>query len=238
MLDFSRFRLLTFDCYGTLIDWETGIFGALRPILKTHGKSLSDASLLELYSELEAQAEQGDFRPYREVLQTVVRGFGERLGFQATEAEIHSLPESLPAWPAFSDTAASLRRLKTRFQLAIMSNVDDDLFARTAPKLGVSFDFVVTAQQARAYKPSLRVFELAQARTGISPDRWLHVGQSIFHDMLPAKSLGVATVWVNRASPRSEAGAAKAAVGRPDLEVPDLKTLAEFALDLNRATGT
>lgn len=238
MLDFSRFRLLTFDCYGTLIDWETGIFGALRPILAAHGKSLGDAQLLELYSDLEMQAEQGDFCPYREILQTVVRGFGERLGFKPSEAEIRSLPESLPAWPAFPDTAAALGRLKTRYQLAITSNVDDDLFAWTAPKLGVPFDFVITAQQARAYKPSLRVFELAQARTGVSRDQWLHVGQSVFHDVVPAKSLGISTVWVNRASPRAGAGAAKAAVGQPDLEVPDLKTLAEIALDRSRATGT
>src|SRR5580704_2805353 len=119
MLDFARFQLLTFDCYGTLIDWETGIFGALRPILAAHGKTVSDAALLELFSELEAQAEQGEFRPYREVLQSVVRGFGEHLGFAPSESEARSLPESLANWLPFPDTVPSLRRLKSRYRLAI-----------------------------------------------------------------------------------------------------------------------
>jgi len=230
MLDLTRFRLLSFDCYGTLINWEAGIFGALHPILNAHGKAISDISLLELYSELEAEAEQGDFRPYREVLQDVVRGFGERLGFTPSDAETRSLPESLSRWEPFPDTVAALRQLKSRHQLAIISNIDDDLFAFAAPKLGVPFDFVITALQARAYKPSLKIFEMAQERMGVSSAEWLHIGQSIFHDVIPAQSLGLATVWVNRASPRAGAGAAKAASGKPDLEVPDLESLANLAL--------
>ena len=228
MLNFTSFQVLTFDCYGTLIDWETGIFSALRPILAAHGKIISDYELLSVYSELEAQAEQGEFHPYREVLQSVVRGFGERLGFKPTEAEVRSLPDSLATWPPFPDTLAALRTLKANYGLAILSNVDDDLFAATARRLKVSFDHVITAQQARAYKPSLQVFKLAQQRIGAAPGQWLHVGQSIYHDVIPAKSLGIATVWVNRPSPRPGAGAAKAASGQPDLEVPDLKTLVQL----------
>jgi 2-haloacid dehalogenase len=233
MLDFTRFQVLTFDCYGTLIDWETGIFGALRPILTAHGRTVTDAELLEFYSELELQAEQGEqaeFRPYREVLQSVVRGFGERLGFVPSESEVRSLPESLANWLPFPDTVAALRKLKSRYQLAITSNVDDDLFAVTARRLEVQFDHVITAQQARAYKPSRRVFKLAQERIGVKPDQWLHVAQSVYHDVVPAKSLGIATVWVNRPSPRPGAGAAKAASGQPDLEVHSLKALADLAL--------
>jgi len=230
MLDFTRFQVLTFDCYGTLIDWETGIFGALRPILTAHRRTVTGAELLELYSELESQAEQGEFRPYREVLQSVVRGFGERLGFVPSESEVRSLPESLANWLPFPDTVVALRKLKSRYQLAITSNVDDDLFAATAPRLEVQFDHVITAQQARAYKPSLRVFELAQERIGVKPDQWLHVAQSVYHDVVPAKSLGIATVWVNRPSPRPGAGAAKAASAQPDLEVSSLKALADLAL--------
>jgi len=233
MLDFTRFQVLTFDCYGTLIDWETGIFGALRPILTAHGRTVTDAELLEFYSELELQAEQGEqaeFRPYREVLQSVVRGFGERLGFVPSESEVRSLPESLANWLPFPDTVAALRKLKSRYQLAITSNVDDDLFAVTARRLEVQFDHVITAQQARAYKPSLRVFKLAQERIGVQPTQWLHVAQSVYHDVVPAKSLGIATVWVNRPSPRPGAGAAKAASAQPDLEVHSLKALADLAL--------
>jgi 2-haloacid dehalogenase len=230
MLDFARFQVLTFDCYGTLIDWETGIFGALRPILTAHRQTVSDTALLELYSELESQAEQGEYQSYREVLQSLVRGFGERLGFVPSESEVRSLPESLANWLPFPDTVAALRRLKARYQLAITSNVDDDLFAATAPKLEVKFDHVITAQQARSYKPSLRIFKLAQERIGVKPNQWLHVAQSVYHDVVPAKSLGIATVWVNRPSPRSGAGAAKAASAQPDLEVSSLKALADLAL--------
>src|SRR5271170_4241841 len=104
MLDFTRFKLLSFDCYGTMIDWETGIFSALRPILSAHGKNITDSALLELYSELEASAEKGEFLPYRNVLQSVVRGFGERFSFLPTDAEVRSLPESLANWQPFSDT--------------------------------------------------------------------------------------------------------------------------------------
>jgi 2-haloacid dehalogenase len=229
MLDFTRFKVLTFDCYGTLIDWETGIFSAMRPILAAHGQEIADSALLELYSELELAAEQGEFQPYRDVLQSVVRGFGERLGFAPTVAEVRSLPESLANWQQFPDTVDALRKLKARYQLAVLSNVDDDLFTTTAPRLQIAFDHVITAQQAGCYKPCIRMFELAEERMGVSRRQWLHVGQSIYHDVIPAQSLGIATVWVNRPSPRPGAGAAKAAVGRPDLEVPNLQSLAILA---------
>src|SRR5580704_11734195 len=134
MLDLTRFKVLTFDCYGTMIDWETGIFSALRPILAAHNKSIPDSGLLMLYAELELNAEQGEFLRYRNVLQSVVRGFGERLGFSPTDGEVRSLPESLANWQPFPDTVEALRKLKSRYKLAVMSNVDDDLFASTAPK--------------------------------------------------------------------------------------------------------
>lgn len=226
MLDFSQYRVVSFDCYGTLIDWETGIFSALRPVLAAHGKGISDTELLNLYSELESEAEQGEFHSYRKVLESVVRGFGERLGFKPSEAQARSLPDSLAGWRPFPDTVAALQKLKARYQLAIISNVDDDLFAATARHLEVPFDHLITAQQARAYKPSMRMFNLAQQRIGVAPTQWLHAAQSVYHDVIPARSLGITTVWVNRPSPRPGAGAAKAAAGQPDLEVPDLKTLA------------
>jgi 2-haloacid dehalogenase len=229
MLDLTRFKVLTFDCYGTMIDWETGIFSALRPILTTHNQRITDSALLELYSELELKAEQGEYLRYRDVLQSVVLGFGERLGFSPTDAEVRSLPESLANWQPFPDTVEALRKLKRRNQLAVMSNIDDDLFAFSAPKLGVAFDHVITAQQAGCYKPCLKMFNLAASRIGVGREQWLHVGQSIYHDVIPAQSLGIATVWVNRPSPRPGAGAAKAASAKPDLEVPSLETLADRA---------
>lgn len=221
MLSFSRFHALTFDCYGTLIDWETGLLAALRPILRAHGSKLRDEQILALYAELEPAA-QNPYRRYREVLEEVVRGFGERLGFQASEAEARSLPDSLKNWTPFPDTVAALQKLKTRYRLAIISNTDDELFAGTAPHLQVKFDQVITAEQARAYKPSLAPFHLALERLALPREQVLHVGQSIYHDVVPARSLGLATVLVRRRG----FGATRAATEKPDLEVADMESLA------------
>jgi 2-haloacid dehalogenase len=226
MLDFTRFEIVTFDCYGTLIAWETGILTALRHILSAHGKKNDDAKLLHLYGDFEQLSEQDPFHPYREVLQSVVRRFGAELGFTPTPDETRSLPDSLARWKPWPDTIAALRQLKTKFRLAIVSNVDDDLFAATRPQLGVDFDEVITAQQAQAYKPSLKIFELALNRIHAPAHRVLHVGQSIYHDVIPAQSLGLATVWVNRPSARPGVGAVKAANANPDLVVTSLEELA------------
>lgn len=228
-LDFSRFEILTFDCYGTLIDWETGLLSALDRILSAHGKKIDDATQLELYGNFEQLSEQGAFRPYREVLQSVVRQFGDKLGFVPTVEQARSLPDSLALWKPWPDTVAALRQLKSRYRLAILSNVDDDLFAATRPQLEVEFDEVITAQQAQAYKPSLKIFELALARIQAPAHRILHVGQSIYHDVIPAQALGLATVWVNRPSARPGVGAVKMAHAEPDLEVSSLAELAELA---------
>jgi 2-haloacid dehalogenase len=228
-LDFSRFQAITFDCYGTLIDWETGILGAIRPILFAHGAELSDSEILRLYSELEAEAESSRYRPYREILRDVVRGFGVRLGFHATDAQQQSLPDSMSNWKPFPDTVAALGQLKTKFKLGIISNVDDDLFSASARRLEIDFDSVTTAGQARAYKPSLGIFRLAQQKIGILPEHWLHAGQSIYHDVIPAKSLGIATAWINRPSSRPGAGAAKQASAIPDVAIHSLAELAQLA---------
>jgi 2-haloacid dehalogenase len=226
MLDFSRFEILTFDCYGTLINWEDGILRCLRRILAAHGKDTDDATILRLYGDFEASAEQGAYRRYREVLQSVVRQFGEQLGFVPTQQEVRSLPGSLQEWKPWPDTVSALSELQGWFRLAIISNIDDDLFAATQPQLGAEFDQVITAQQAGSYKPSLKIFELALSRVGVPAHRILHVGQSLYHDVLPAQSLGLATVWVNRPSARTGVGAVKAAEGRPDLQVSSLAELA------------
>ena len=171
MLDFDRFSVLTFDCYGTLIDWESGIFSALRPILAGHRKVITDSALLEMYSALEAEAEQGEFQPYRAVLQSVVRGFGQRLGFTPPLPRCALSRNRLPTGGPFADTVPALLELKKRYQLAVISNVDDDLFAATAPQLKVSFNQIITAGQARCYKPCLEIFKMALTRIGIPPTR-------------------------------------------------------------------
>ena len=202
----------------------------LRTVLGNHGQSLSDAAILELYAEFEAEAESGPYQSYRDVLQAVVRAFAERLHFDATSAEIRSLYESVHAWPPFPDTVPALRELQRRYKLAVISNIDDDLFAETRQLLGVDFDGVITAQQAKSYKPSINNFEIALRTLALSPDRLLHAAQSIYHDVVPAQSLGIGTVWVNRKSARPGIGAVRASSGRPDLELPDLASLAASAV--------
>jgi 2-haloacid dehalogenase len=229
-MDFSPFTTITFDCYGTLINWEAGILPTLHSILSAHGQILSDAVLLELYGEFEAQAENGPYQTYRDVLESVVRQLGERCGFHPTPAEQRSLHESVPAWPSFPDTVSALKKLEQRYHLAIISNIDDDLLAETRKHLGVDFAAVVTAQQAHSYKPSINNFQLALRTLEIEPAALLHTGQSIYHDVIPAQSLGIRTVWVNRQSARPGVGAVKKANGKPDLEVPDLATLTALAM--------
>jgi 2-haloacid dehalogenase len=231
MIDLRDIRVLTFDCYGTIVDWEAGIVAVLRPILGRAGVTVDDERLLALYGEVEAAAEAGAYRPYREVLGEVLRGLGDRLGFAPTEAERAAFGASVGDWPPFPDAPAALAALKRRFKLAIVSNVDDDLFARTNERLGVDFDWVVTAQQVRSYKPAPAHFLTALDRIGLPPSRVLHVAQSLYHDHVPAKRLGLRTVWVNRRHGKAGPGATPPAEATPDLEIPDLATLAELAAE-------
>jgi 2-haloacid dehalogenase len=228
-LDFDRFEALTFDCYGTLIDWENGILTALRPVLEAHGVGVEEKGLLEGFGRHETAIEAGEYLPYREVLAGVLGRLGEELGFSPTDEEVSAFANSVGEWPPFGDSPPALRALGRRFGLAAITNCDDDLFARSAERLGVDFDWVVTAERARAYKPSRRNFVLAFKTIGLPPERILHVAQSLFHDHVPAKELGLATVWVDRREDRAGPGATPPATAEPDLRVPDLATLAELA---------
>ncbi len=234
MLDFTQFRFLSFDCYGTLIDWEAGILAALWPWLAKRGHCISDRLILEKYGTIEAEVEHEPYRPYRQVLEEVVLRMARQLGFEATDEECRVLPESLASWPAFPDSVAALAQLRSRFRLAVLSNVDDNLFAASAEKLGNPFEFVVTAQQVGSYKPSLQNFRVLLAKLaeqGITPNEVLHVAQSRFHDIAPAKALGLATVWVNRYG--MQAGATPLANAEPDLEAPSLAALVEHIAALS-----
>ena len=229
MLDFDRYEALTFDCYGTLIDWGTGITGALRPVAAAHGVEVDDADLLRLYAEIEAAGKSGEYRRYREVLRATVVGICERLGFAPSESEAECLAESLGGWPPFEDTVDALRRLQRKYRLCIVSNVDDDLFAGTARTLGIKFDGVVTAEQAGSYKPSHNNFALAIERMGIPKERVLHVAESIKLDIVAAKAFGMDAVWVNRSMGAECVGSASdnpsSGASGADMDVPDLKTL-------------
>jgi 2-haloacid dehalogenase len=230
MLDFSQFEYLTFDCYGTLIDWEAGILAALKPMLAAHDRLVGDEEILEMYGALESEIEAGDYRRYRDVLRMVTERIAARLSFTLQEAEIDALPESLKRWLPFPDTVEALRKLKSRYKLGVISNTDNDLFAETSKLLMVPFDFVVTAEQARSYKPSRRNFHLALERIGLPKEKILHCAQSLFHDIVPAKELGIANVWVNRRAERKGPGATLPADAKPDVTVTSLEELARLAV--------
>jgi 2-haloacid dehalogenase len=227
MVKLDECEVLTFDCYGTLIDWETGIWETLRPILTCHRIDLAPDKALELYGELETEAERGAYVEYKTVLRRVLQGFGARLGFVPTEDELRRFAASVGDWPAFPDSPGALQALKRKYKLAIISNIDDDLIALSARRLHVAFDWVITAQQARSYKPSLNNFHVAFERIGLPTSKIVHVAQSLFHDVAPAKSLGLATVWVNRRHGKTGFGATPPAQAEPDLEVPSLAALVE-----------
>ena len=229
MFDFSRFQWMSFDCYGTLIDWETGILGYLRPLLRGKGCAVSDPQILALYSEIEPRVQAGPYRTYRDVLGGVVRQFAQELRFEVSTAEAAGLAESIRDWQPFSDTFDGLRRLHSRYKLAVLSNIDDDLFAGTSAKLQVPFDAVITAQQARSYKPSLNNFETLLRRLDILPARLLHVAESLYHDVASAQQLGISTVWVNRRQGK-QAAASRLADVKADLEVMNVGQLAELAV--------
>ena len=229
-LDFDRFDVLTFDCYGTLIDWEAGILAALRGPLAAHGIEASDEDVLEAFARHEAELEAGPYRSYREVFGAVLGAMVGHFGEEASAEERAAFGASVADWPAFPDSAAALARLHERFRLGVITNCDDDLFAASQRQLGLDFDLVVTAQQAKRYKPNPRGFELMFERVGLPPARILHVAQSLFHDHVPAKRLGLSTVWVDRRGARPGFGATPPAEATPDLVVPDMATLAAAAV--------
>lgn len=224
MIEFGAFEALTFDVYGTLIDWETGITEGLRPFTDA-----SDDALLESYARHEAELEAGPYLGYRELLAEALRRVGRDFGFEPSDEEAAAFGASVGDWPAFADSAEALAALRRRFRLGVITNCDDDLFALSNRRLGVEFDWVITAQQVRGYKPRRENFEYAFERIDVPRERILHVAQSLFHDHAPAKALGMTTVWIDRRHGREGFGATPPAEASPDLVVPDMRSFAQLA---------
>jgi 2-haloacid dehalogenase/putative hydrolase of the HAD superfamily len=215
-----RPKVITFDCYGTLIDWESGIGAWFEGAAAEEGIVLARSELLAAYAEIEPAVEAEFFRPYREVLAETALRVAKHFDWALTPERSRGLADSLPSWKPFSDTNAALERLlASGYRLGILSNVDDDLLAGTLRHLNVPFELLVTAQQVRSYKPSPGHFETARRRIGES--RWLHAAQSHFHDVVPCRALGIPVAWVNR---KAQLGHAET---RPDLEVRTLAGLAD-----------
>jgi 2-haloacid dehalogenase len=222
---FDVYEVLTFDVYGTLIAFEQGILGAMKPVLKNHSVHLIDEQILELYGEIEARIQEDEFMLYREVLRKVVREFGDRFDFSPSSSELNCLVNLLGTWRPFPHVVESLHTLKKQYRLAIISNIDDDLFTLSARHLGVDFDWIITSEQAHSYKPSLHTFKFALEKIGVNSEKMLHISNSMYHDIVPARALGLSTVWVNGRSYMAGFGAAPPVSGSPDFEVPDLQTL-------------
>ena len=225
-VDLGAFDALTFDCYGTLIDWEAGLLAALREALPA-ADGVGDDALLESYAGYEAEAERPPYRSYRAVLATGLRGVTADLGLEVADDAVARFAESVLEWPAFPDSAEALGRLQERFRLGVITNCDADLFAASSERLGTDFDWVITADAARAYKPALTGFELAFTTIPVSRERILHVAQSLFHDHVPAKQLGLTTVWIDRRHDRPGSGATPPARATPDATFPSMQAFAD-----------
>ena len=203
-MDYNQYKFLSFDCYGTLIDWETGIWNAFQRIILTNNRAdLFRGKVLRHFAALEeAQQTYAPSMLYPEVLYNVHQQFAKRNNLQSNEGLDKEFGNSVPYWPAFADSADALRKLKTKFKLIILSNVNDAGFTDSSRRLGVEFDAIYTAEQIGSYKPNPANFEYmiksVKQTFGIKKDSILHVAQSLFHDHIPAKAVGMTTVWIDR----------------------------------------
>ena len=215
----TGFKALTFDCYGTLIDWESGMIEALKPLTGKASKPLKRDEILETHARHESsQQAQTPAKPYRDLLATVYRRLAEEWGVAASWADCVAYGRSIRNWPAFPDAAASLQHLKRHYKLIILSNVDNESFSFSNEKLGVDFDAVYTAEDCGSYKPSKRNFDymLAKLKTlGIEKKRILHTAESLFHDHGPANELGLASCWIHRRHGQTGSGATVALTQAP-----------------------
>jgi 2-haloacid dehalogenase len=242
--ELDRFEALSFDCYGTMIDWEAGITRELRAWLAGDGRAVGDDELLGRFAEVETVIEaQHPTMRYPDVLAEALRRIGALLGVPVDDATADRFGESVGRWPAFDDSDEALARLSTKYLLIVVSNVDRASFARSNERLGVGFDLVITAEDVGAYKPADANFEAllaGAARLGAAPDRLLHVAQSLYHDHEPAHRHGLATAWIDRRHDRAGHGATpppRAGSVAPDWRFTSLRELADAAVGTNGSAG-
>jgi 2-haloacid dehalogenase len=240
-VNLADFDVLSFDCYGTLIDWETGIADVLVPWAKETGLDLSAEELLAAYARHEAQTVRDTPDAlYSAVLAEAFRRTGAELGGPVSEQWAQRLGDSVPDWPAFADSADALASLARDYKLIILSNVHRAGFAGSNKHLGVEFDRIITAEDVKAYKPAPNHFEALDAtlrELGVPRERLLHVAQSLFHDHVPARRHGLRSVWINRRHDRPGWGATPEPAERYsyDLEFPDLASFAAAAREAKTA---
>jgi putative hydrolase of the HAD superfamily len=231
------FEALSFDCYGTLIDWEAGLGAVLNRWAVARGLPLDTEQLLTVFGRQEAIAEsEHPTELYPDILARSFRALGAELGAPVNEQDAQVLAGSVPDWPAFADSHDALVRLGQRFQLIILSNVDRASFGGSQRRLGVMFTSVLTAEDIGSYKPSPRNFaalDAERSRLGVAEGKLLHVAQSLFHDHVPAKQAGLPTVWIDRRHDRQGWGATPAPAGQitPDWKFPSMAAFAAAAIE-------
>jgi len=225
MINFNEFEVLTLSCLGTLIDWEKGLLKAVRPLFTHQDIVIGDQYFLKTFLQHESDMLQGEYVPYREIIKRILLKIGQTHGFVPTYAEIEEIIRSTREWRPFPDVTESLKTLKQQYKLAIISNLDRALFEEVSEQFLVEFDWIFTADEVRSYKPSSKIFNYALENMEIPPSKILHIGHSLVHDIIPAKSLKLSTVWVNRATLQKGSPLLHSPPVDPDLEVPDLKTL-------------
>ena len=243
-LQLSDYKVLTFDCYGTLIDWESGIWDALQPLLDRNDRAdVSRKTAFESFSDLESRTESASpGMLYPKVLSSVHAAIASHFDLESTPELDLGFGGSVGRWPAFADTADALRYLKTRYKLVILSNVDRDSFAASSSKLGVTFDAIYTAEDIGSYKPNPDNFEYLLRRLreefGLEPTDVLHTAQSLFHDHAPAKTFGLANVWIDRQrlSEGGSWGATAKLAARPETDFVFF-TMGELAEAVREETG-
>jgi 2-haloacid dehalogenase len=237
-LDLTGHKAASFDCYGTLIDWETGIGAVLRPWAREHGLDLSDQDLLIAYADSEAAVErEAPSALYPEVLAMAFRRTGQKLGSPVSDAWAQRLGESVPDWPAFPDSADALARLARHYKLIILSNVHRAGFAASNQQLRGDFAAIITAEDVGTYKPAenhFRALNTALASLGVDRRELLHVAQSLFHDHIPAKREGLSSVWINRRHDRPGWGATPEPTGEWSYDL-EFNSMADFANAVDEA---
>lgn len=219
-MKFQNKKYITFDCYGTLIDWESGIRNSLRQFSDSKGLSLDTEALLKLYMQTELVVEREKYRTYKEVLAETVKRILESHGIDADEEDAQVLVSSIATWQPFPEVPPALTKIKEKgYKLVILSNIDDDIIVKSIENIGVEFDGVITAQQVKSYKPSHGHWKEMLRRFNTTKEETLHVAASYIHDIIPAKKQGFDVVWINRNNEKPTREI------RPDLECKDLSSL-------------
>jgi 2-haloalkanoic acid dehalogenase type II len=215
-------KAVTFDCYGTLVDWEAGITSFLTEILREKGTKASIPEVVRVREDIDFEMVQGPYKSYKNILSSSLKEAFLRFQIDYDDRDGERLAQSVPTWPVFKDTRPALVRLARKCRLAIISNIDKDIIEKTKANIGIEFALTVTAEEAGAYKPTLKPFQVALNKLGANPMSIMHVSSGFRYDIPPARRLGLRTAWVNRKSekaPRNE---------RADHEFRNLTELADF----------